>query len=97
MTTSNVTTGDTTMEEPQEPQFTKEEICKFSHEQLLEHHKQFAKILAKFAKGKVPTKDDWAKSVKPFSVWKMEWDMLSRVWDPEQMDFVTRKDLQGDE
>ena len=75
---------------------SKEEICRESHKLLLEHHKQFAKILAKFAKGKVPTKEDWAKALHPFSMWKREWDRVSSVWDSEAMEFVTRKDLRGD-
>lgn len=45
-----------------ERKLTKEEICKKSHELLLEHHKQFAKILALFKQGKIPSKDDWANS-----------------------------------
>lgn len=79
-----------------ERKLTKEEICKKSHELLLEHHKQFAKILALFKQGKIPSKDDWANSCSPFSTWKMWWDQVTTEWDSENMEFITRKDLQGD-
>lgn len=79
-----------------ERKLTKEEICKKSHELLLEHHKQFAKILSIFAKGEIPKKEDWANSCHPFSKWKAWWDQVTTEWDSENMEFITRKDLQGD-
>ena len=79
-----------------ERKLTKEEICKKSHELLLEHHKQFAKILAIFAKGEIPKKADWENSCNPFSKWKRWWDQVTTEWDSENMEFITRKDLQGD-
>ena len=74
---------------------TKEEICKKSYELLLEHHKQFAKILARFKQGKIPSKDDWENACSPFSKWKRWWDQVTIEWDSENMEFITRKDLRG--
>jgi len=77
--------------------FTKAELCKKSYELLLEHRKHLDACIAKFAVGKVPTQDDWARVQQPFSAWKRMWDKESTTWSSELTEFVIRSDLRGDE
>lgn len=74
---------------------TKQEICEKSYQMLSEHLQKFQdRVLAKFKKGEIPNKEDWAEQLKPFSYWKRWYDNATREIDMKTGEYITRKDLQ---